>query len=950
MPTVATGASPLAADVAAELRRRGVDDVACDPATRSVYASDASLYRVRPLAVARPRSVEEIATAVDACRELGIAVTPRGGGTSIAGNAIGPGLVLDVSRHLTRVHEIDPDARTARVDPGVVPSDLDRHLRPLGLAFGPDPSTRNRCTVGGMLGNNSCGARTLARGRSSDNVVALEAITGAGAAISCQTGVRGDPPSTRGDQSLVARLEAATGRSLAVIRTEFGTFGRQVSGYALEHLLPESGLDVGRLLVGSEGTLAVVTGATLRLTAEPAHRGVIVLGYPDIADAAAAAPGALPHHPSACEGLDARIVDAVRANFGSDRVPPLPAGGAWLIVELADDDPGELARRAAALAADLEPLAAQIVPDPAAAAALWRIREDGAGLSSRAPSGEPAHAGWEDAAVPPARLGAYLRDFEQLLAAFGLTAMPYGHFGDGCVHARIDFGLDRPGGREQYRAFVEEAARLVAGHGGTLSGEHGDGRARSELLPAMYSAEAIALFAEVKDAFDPHGVLNPGVLVDPAPFDADLRIAPSRRRLDLAFAYADDGGDFSRAVHRCVGVGRCRADEAAAGSVMCPSYIATREEKDSTRGRARVLQDLASGRLDGGWRSDALADVLDLCLACKACSSDCPTGVDVATYKAEALHHRHRRRLRPRVHYSLGWLPRWARWASRSPRLANALLASPLAGVAKSAAGVDPRRSVPPFARQTLRQWWSSAPPGPSQGAPVVVFADTFTNHFRPGAGRAVIDVLRSAGYAPTLASPGLCCGLTWISTGQLTAARRILRRTTDALGATAAAGVPIVGVEPSCTAVLRRDAPELLRSDSADAVAGSVRTLAELLAETDWTPPDLSDVEVVAQPHCHHHAVLGWEADARLLDQAGATVRRVGGCCGLAGDFGMPPEHFDVSASIAAAQLLPALAAAPRATVLADGFSCQTQISQFAARPSVHLAELLARAGARPS
>jgi Fe-S oxidoreductase len=589
------------------------------------------------------------------------------------------------------------------------------------------------------------------------------------------------------------------------------------------------------------------------------------------------------------------------------------------------------------------------VEDQVAAAPLWRIREDGAGLAGRAPSGRPGYAGWEDAAVPPAKIGAYLRDFDDLVDRHGLSSMPYGHLGDGCVHVRLDFPLDRPDGPAAFRSFLSDAADLVVSYGGSLSGEHGDGRARSELLPKMYSPAAMDLFRQLKRAFDPANLLNPGNLVDPDPVDANIRVAQARPvRQKLALAYHSDHGDFSQAVHRCTGVGKCRAEHAGTANVMCPSYLATRDEKDSTRGRARVLQEMLDGDLAPSWRSPAVHDALDLCLSCKGCASDCPTGIDMAAYKSEVLHQSYQGRLRPRSHYSLGRLPRWSRLASRMPRLANRMTNLPgLRRLALWVAGVDARRSIPAFADQTFRKWFAAQPAPAAPGKPVVLFVDSFTNHFSPDVARAAVSVLRDAGYAPTITSESACCGLTWISTGQLDAARRILGDTASELREAAAAGVPIVGLEPSCTGVLRSDIVELLDNDDARLVSKATVTVAELLAATpDWTPPSLAGVSVIAQPHCHHHAVMGWDADAKLLKSAGATVKRLGGCCGLAGNFGVEQGHYEVSVQVAEQQLLPALRdAAPGDIFLADGFSCRTQSDDLAGVPGVHLVQLLARA-----
>ncbi|WP_051108991.1 FAD-binding and (Fe-S)-binding domain-containing protein [Actinomadura flavalba] len=931
------------------LLRAGVSGVDGSALARSLYASDASLYRVPPQVVVTPREGGELTAALEVCRAAGVPLTLRGAGTSLAGNAVGPGVVADVSRHLNRVLEIDPDAGTALVEPGVVQENLHAAARAHGLRFGPDPSTRTRVTLGGMIGNNACGSRALGYGRTSDNVLGLDVVAGTGERLRL-----GDVPGADGGGDLTGRLRALTADRLALLRTEFGRFGRQVSGYSLEHLLPERGFDVARMLVGSEGTLAVTLAARVRMVREPAHRVLVVLGYGSMAEAADAVPALLPHGPIACEGLDARITSVVAGRRGAAAVPALPRGSGWLLVELAGDD---LTDRSTALIAGSGCLDSLLVTDMALADALWRIREDGSGLVARTPAGEQAYAGWEDAAVPPARLGAYLREFEALLTAHGLFGVPYGHFGDGCVHVRVDFPLTRPGGTGVFRAFLDEAAALAAAHGGTMSGEHGDGRARSALLHHMYSPDALALMAAVKDVFDPGDVLNPGVIVAPAPVDADLRAPSAGSSPGTGLRLHHDRGDLSRAVHRCTGVGKCRADNTGTGGVMCPSYLATRDEKDSTRGRARVLQDAVSGRLGPQpWRSDAVRDVLDLCLACKGCATDCPTGVDMASYKAEALYRRYRRRPRPRAHYALGWLPRWTRLTGRSPLLArgaNAVLA--LRPLVAWAAGLDRRRALPSFAPRTFRSWFAEHA-APAGGDEVVLFVDTFTDAFSPDVGRATVRVLEDAGYRVTVPGP-VCCGITWISTGQLDGARARVRAAVRELLPYVRRGARIVGMEPSCTGVLRADAAELLDGAEAAAareVAAATRTLAELLTETPgWAPPDLSGVTAVAQPHCHHHAVLGWTADAALLAAAGAAVRRLGGCCGLAGNFGVEKGHHDVSVAVAEHALLPAVRAAGASdVVLADGFSCRTQLDALAPRGGEHLAQLLARhlpSGGRP-
>ncbi|GAA3524313.1 FAD-binding and (Fe-S)-binding domain-containing protein [Nocardioides daeguensis] len=937
--------------IAQQLQRHGAGDVSDDAAVLGAYSSDASLYRVPPVAVAFPRSGDEVAAVLAAARAEGLTVTARGAGTSVAGNAIGPGVVIDFSRHLNQVLSVDAEAETAVVQPGVVQAVLQQAAAPHGLRFGPDPSTSTRCTIGGMIGNDACGARSLAYGRTSHNVRAVRALLADGSTLTTGYDADGTPVASAEGSDVLDRLRKVVAGDLATVRTEFGTFGRHVSGIALDHLAPERGFDLTRTLVGSEGTLAVLTEATVRLVRAPKVAVMVVLGFADFPTAGFATPEVLAFEPSACEGLDRRIVDVIRERRGENAVPPLPAGDAWMFVELSGTDPDDVRRRADLLAAAGLGISALVVDDPRTADRLWKIRADGAGLAGRAPSGKPAWAGWEDAAVPPDRLGTYLTSFEELLARHELTAMPFGHFGEGCLHVRMDFPFDRPDGAEAFRAFLEDAADLVTSLGGSLSGEHGDGRARSDLLPRMYSPAALSLMAAVKDVFDPTRMLNPGILVEPASSTADLRYTATARLTKqsggLALAYTSDGGDFGQAVHRCTGVGKCRADNSGSGGVMCPSYQATKEEIHSTRGRARLLQEIVNGSSTTTWSSPEVHEALDLCLSCKGCASDCPTGTDMASYKAEVLHQTYKRKLRPRSHYSVGWLPRWAKVGSAMPRFANKSMdLAPLRKVALKAAGVDTRRRMPAFARRTFRRTFGGAA---GTGTPVVLFVDSFTNHFAPRVADAAVAVLRDAGYDPRITRQQECCGLPWISTGQLDGAARRLGGMVEALKEDAHAGVPIVGLEPSCTAVLRHELRELVPGPDAAAVAGATTTLAELLSRTPaWTPPSLAGVRIVAQPHCHHHAVMGWSTDQALLERAGATVEAVPGCCGMAGNFGVEQGHYEVSVAVAEANLLPALRSSAddaRRVVLADGFSCRTQLDELApdAEP-VHLAELLAR------
>jgi FAD/FMN-containing dehydrogenase/Fe-S oxidoreductase len=918
------------------------------------YAYDASNYRVPPQAVAFPRSAQDVGAVLRACRGTGIPVTARGGGTSMAGNAVGPGVVLDFSRFMNRILAVDPQAGTARVEAGVVLDDLRAAAGRHGLTFGPDPSSHSRCTLGGMIGNDACGNRSVRHGRTSGHVEALEIVTADGVhAIADHAGLHAVDPA---DEDRISRLTDELRRlvadNLALIRLELGRIPRQVSGYQLQHLLPERGFDLARALVGTEGTCVVIVAATVRLLPTAPASALLALGYDDVVDAAEDVPTILRWSPTAVEGMDEAIVATMRARRGPDSVTGLPGGHAWLYVELDGDDESSVTARATelldALKAEGRMTDGRLVESAAERRSLWRVREDGAGLAARLVDGRESWPGWEDAAVAPDALAGYLRDFRALLAAHELTGVLYGHFGAGCVHVRIDFDFGTDAGRAAARRFLQEAAALVVRHGGTLSGEHGDGRARGQLLEVMYSPAMIQAFAAFKRAFDPDGLLNPGIIVEPAPLDANLALhsppLPEGRPTLFTFPHDEDG--FAGAARRCVGVGRCRSDS---GGVMCPSYRATGDESASTRGRARVLQEMLRGEtVQDGWRSTEVLDALDLCLSCKACSTDCPVGVDMATYKAEFLHQHYRGRIRPRSHYSLGWLPLTAALAGYAARPINALLRGPLGRLLARLGGVTTNRTIPAFAsRRSLRSVLRKA--RAAEPAAALLFVDSFTRAFRPHVAGAAARVLADAGI-PSDPRDGLCCGLTWVSTGQLSVARRVMARTVAALDDGPGSDLPIIVAEPSCAAALRHDVPELLDTDAARRVAARVQTLTGALtdlATPDWTPPPLPD-SVLLQTHCHEYATFGSRHPRDLLRRLGVgNVTEAEGCCGLAGNFGFEAEHYDTSMAVAGLSLGPCLdqAADDRRTVVADGFSCATQIDHLAdgrGIRAVHLAELL--------
>ena len=969
-----TATLPLQA--AAEALRSRVDgEVRFDPGTRAAYSTDASNFRQVPLGVVVPRTVEAVVAAVEVCREHDLPIVSRGGGTSLAGQCTNAAVVLDFSKYCNRVVSVDQQARRCVVEPGIVLDELNRRLADTGLRFGPEPATHQNCTLGGMIGNNSCGATAQRTGKVVDNVVSLDVLLYDGTRFTAR----------RLDDEAAAALAATPGRvgrihrDLRALRDDHGDLirerypdiPRRVSGYNLDSLLPELGFDIGRFLVGSEGTLVTVLRAELELVPVVKARTLVVLGFPDIAAAADAVPAIVEHDPIALEGVDHYLVrDQQIKGMNAQALEELPAGTGFLMVQFGGDDARQADEHAHAMLAAIgdtehEPDVV-FYDDPEREDELWRVRESGLGATAHVPGKPDTFEGWEDSAVPVDRLGDYLRDLRGLYEEFGYASDTgpslYGHFGQGCVHTRIPFDLYSTEGVTTYRRFMERAADLVVGYGGSLSGEHGDGQSRGELLPRMFGDEVVGLFREVKALFDPGNRMNPGKVVEPAPLDAHLRLGghwEPRQPEPLFFGFTDDGGSFAQAANRCVGVGKCRKHENDGGTVMCPSYQATGEEEHSTRGRARLLFEMLDGHRDGpitdGWRSSEVRDALDLCLACKGCKSDCPASVDMATYKAEFLAHHYRGRLRPRADYATGYLPLAARAVERT-RLApmvNRVASVPLLRrLGTRLAGLEDREP-PSFAAESLQRWWrgrqGSVRPLLATRGRVLLWPDTFTNYFDPHIGQAAVQVLEAAGWQVTIPAEPLCCGLTWISTGQLDMAKRKLRRSIETLAPHVRGGGFVVGLEPSCTAVFRSDATELFPADpDVERLRDHTVTLAELLTEhTDgWEPPQVAR-QALAQVHCHQHAVLGWDADRTLLERAGVEVERLdSGCCGLAGNFGFTAGHGQVSEAIAEQTLLPRLRSAdPDTVALADGFSCRTQIHGLdsGGKQAMHLAELLA-------
>ena len=965
------------AELAAALRARVDGEVRFDAGSRGAYSTDASNFRQIPIGVVVPHTIEAATEAIAVCREFGAPIVSRGGGTSLAGQCTNTAVMIDWAKYCNKLISVDVEARTCVVEPGIVLDVLNRQLEPHGLRYGPEPATHPNCTLGGMIGNNSCGATAQRTGKVVDNIARLEVLLYDGTRFWC--GETSDEEyveiERHGDrQARVYRQLRQLRDSYAdEIRARYPDIPRRVSGYNLDSLLPEKNFDVAGLLVGSESTLVSVLQAELELVPVVPQRSLVVLGFDTISAAADAVPTILPHEPIALEGMDQRLMYDQRVKgMNPDALAELPEGNAFLLVQFGGETKQEADDRAQRM---LEALGesphspdAAMMTEAKHEEELWQVREAGLGATAHVPQERDTWPGWEDSAVAPDQLGDYLRELEKMYEEFGFAdqAEPslYGHFGQGCVHTRIPFQLTDAAGVAHYRQFLERAADLVARFNGSLSGEHGDGQQRGELLPRMFGPDIVRAFGELKAVFDPDDRMNPGKVVAPYRVDENLRQgshwSPRIDESKLHFSYPEDDGSFVQAANRCVGVGKCRQHSHSGGKVMCPSYQATMDEEHATRGRARLLFEMLNGHPDSpikeGWRSGAVRDALDLCLACKGCKADCPVDVDMATYKAEFLSHHYAGRLRPRPHYALGWLPALAAMVSRT-RLAgvvNALAHAPLLpALMTRAAGLE-NREIPLFAGETLQQWWQRRGGSrPGQRGTVLLWPDSFTNNFHPHIGQSAVAVLEAAGWTVHIPTEPICCGLTWISTGQLDVAKRMLRRTVDQLAEHLRSGGLVVGMEPSCTAVFRSDAAELFADDQ-DFIRlrRQTVTLAELLTEhtPGWQPPDLQGVRVISQVHCHQHAALDdWTADTKLLEQAHAETERLdSGCCGLAGNFGFEKGHLEVSQACAEQVLLPALRGSdPDAVVLADGFSCRTQIHELdsGGREALHLAELLERA-----
>jgi len=944
--------SSLRASIEGEVRFGSAD--------RGMYASDASNYRMVPLGVVLPRNVNDVINAVSACREHGAPIFARGGGTGIPGQTVNVGVLLDFSKYMNRLLELDPSNRVARVEPGIVLDTLRDAANEYDLTFGPDPATHSRCTVGGMIGNNSCGIHSVMAGQTSGTIEELEILTYRGVRMRVgktsndelehilkQGGARGE---------IYRKLATFRDKYAGAIRKNFPQIPRRVSGYNLPALLPENGFNVARALVGSECTCVIVLEATTRLIYWPPVRSLLVIGYGDIFEAADHVTEPLPYEPIALEAVDDTfIADMKKKGMHPQHLDLMPEGGAWLLVEFGGRSKEESDANARKLMDELNrrtrPPSMKLFDNPAQEHLIWGLREEGLGATAKIPGEPDNHEGWEDSSVPPEKLGRYLRDLKRLLDNYGYKGPLYGHFGQGCVHTRLTFDLVTRAGIKDFRQFLQEAADLVSSYGGSLSGEHGDGQARGELLPRMFDEEMMEGFREFKSIWDPDWKMNPGKLVDPYRVDENLRLGEDYRPLKVAthFTYPDDHYDFAEATERCVGAGVCRR---LGGGTMCPSYMVTLEEKHSTRGRARLLGEMIRGEtISDGWKSEDVKEALDLCLACKGCKGECPVQVDVATYKAEFLSHYYEGRLRPRAAYTMGRIHRWARVASVMPALTNLLTHAPLLrSVARFAADVHPNRTIPRFAPYTFKQWLRRS--GRQVGVDghrergVILWPDTFNNHFHPETSQAAFEVLEAAGFEVAVPAENLCCGRPLYDWGVLDGAKRLLIQTLQVLQGPLERGMPVVVLEPSCATVFREELTNFFPHDeTAQRLKSQTFLLSEFLEKRapHFDLPKMS-ARAVVHGHCHHKAIMKMDDEESLLRKMGLEIAMPdSGCCGMAGAFGFEREHYDVSMRCGERVLLPAVRqASTDELIIADGFSCREQIAQSTQRTALHVAEAI--------
>jgi FAD/FMN-containing dehydrogenase/Fe-S oxidoreductase len=940
----------------AALRRHLRGEVRFDNGSRALYATDGSNYRQVPIGVVLPKDTSDVIAAIAICREHGAPVLCRGGGTSLAGQCCNVAVVLDFSKYMAEIVELDPRLRIARVQPGVILDHLRAAAEKHNLTFGPDPASHSRCTLGGMVGNNSCGVHSVMAGKTDENIDELEILTYDG--IRMRVGATGDAEleaivregGRRGQ--IYAGMKAIRDQYTGLVRERFPNIPRRVSGYNLNFLLPENGFHVARALVGSEGTCVTVLEATCRLVESPPERVLLVIGCRDVYVCADLVPEVLTHNPIGLEGMDDLLIDYTRRKgINPEGLALLPEGGGWLLAEFgaptADEAEAQARGLMEALGRSAQPRSFRLLADKQQARKAWEVRESALGAVSHVAGELPTWEGWEDAAVAPEKLGGYLREFRKLTEAYNYRCVVYGHFGDGCVHNRITFDLQSAKGLKKMRQFVEEAADLVVSYGGSLSGEHGDGQARAELLPKMFGPELVEAFQKFKALWDPEWKMNPGKVVLPNKLDADLRLGADYHpwEPETHFKFPQDGGSLAQATLRCVGVGKCRQYE---GGMMCPSFRATREEAHSTRGRAHLLWEMTKGDVvRDQWRDASVKSSLDLCLSCKGCKSDCPVGVDVATYKAEFLSHHYEGKRHPLNHYAVGHIDRWARMASWFPGMTNFFTQTPgLRDIAKLLAGVSAQRTIPALARNSFRDWFAERKPANSAAPPVLLWPDTFNNYFHPETAIAAVEVLEAAGFQVRLPAGNVCCGRPLYDFGMLDRAKKMLLRTLDSLDGEIADGIPVVVLEPSCASVFR---DEMLNLFPDEPGARKLSRQVFLLSEFLENKADHSRLPAIARKalvhgHCHQKSVMKMTDEEAILRRLGVDYEMPSpGCCGMAGAFGFEKEKYPVSIAIGELELLPAVRSAPEDwLIIANGFSCREQIRQCTGRPAMHLAEVI--------
>jgi FAD/FMN-containing dehydrogenase/Fe-S oxidoreductase len=965
-----------ARELESKLRANVRGEVRFDPASRALYAADASNYRATPIGVVLPHDAADVEATVAACRSLGAAILPRGAGTSLSGQCCNVAVVLDFSKYMRRLVSLDPEKKAAVVEPGIVLDRVREAAEVHHLTFAPDPATHSRCTIGGMIGNNSCGTHSVMGGLTANNIRSLDVLLYDGTRMT--VGATSDEEISailaRGGRpaQIYAGMRRIRDQYADEIRRRFPNIPRRVSGYNLDELLPERGFQVARALVGGEGTLVTVVSATLDLMHSPPCRRLAVLGFPDPFLAADAVPAIIRHGPIGLEGVDAMLLDFMRRKrLALDDLHLLPEGGAFLLAEFG----AESDREAEAKARELLAVAAKLPGSPTGrvctldeAPRLWHIRESALGSTVFVPGEPHGWEGWEDAAVPPEQLGSYLRQLWALMKDYGYRSPMYGHFGQGCVHTRINFDLESEAGIRKFRAFLDAATDIVIAHGGSISGEHGDGRARAALLPKMFGPDLMQAFRTFKTLWDPDNRMNPAILMEPVSASEPVYQPEDSLRLGAGyqpprpatfFQFPDDNGSFSEATQRCVGVGACRKEHPG---TMCPSYMATREEQHSTRGRAHLLWELMEGKVLGSrsevtdWRNESVREALDLCLSCKACKSECPVNVDVATYKAEFLAHYYDGRVRKPQHYAFGFMDRLAHAASLipgiTPRLANFPLAMPgLSHAVKAMLGVAQQRKLPCFAPRSFQHEWhqksgerrAARPPGR-----LVLWPDTWNNYYHPQSLHAAARVLESAGFALEVPRQHVCCGRPLYDFGFLKQARAYLEKILRDCAPQIDAGLLFIFLEPSCASVFRDELINFFpRDPRAQRLRDQTLLLSEFLARhvPDFRPAPLSGRKIVLHGHCHHKSLMKMRDEVAILHRTGAEVTLLdSGCCGMAGPFGFEREKFDVSQMLGERVLLPAVRAAmPDTLLVADGFSCREQIAQNTARHAVHFAEVIA-------